>query len=153
VISWRTEELIADPFFLELPHSALTQIMLLRTLNLTTQYSAPLPALGPLPPVEVSAEMKLFDALMHWAVAEAERKGLDPANPEATRGVLGPIFKNLRAIMLNFDEFNAGSSTSDPSYNEALDVLYNTNAVSTILKLFSEQRGFLSDLLFLFLSI
>jgi len=73
--------------------------------------------------------MKLFDALLHWAVAEAERKGLDPSNPESIRGVLGTVFKNLHAIMLNFDDFSAGSSTGDPSYNEALDVLYNTNSV------------------------
>jgi hypothetical protein len=126
----RTEELIADPVFLELPHSSLMQIFQLRTLNLTTQYSAPVPSSGPMPSVEVSAEMKLFDAVLHWAVAEAERKGLDPSNPESIRGVLGTVFKNMHAVMLNFEEFTAGSIPIDPSYSESLDVLYNTNSAS-----------------------
>ncbi|CAB3380949.1 Hypothetical predicted protein [Cloeon dipterum] len=129
VISWRTEELISDPEFLQLPHSALAQILQMRTMNLTTRYVAPIPSSGILPPVAVAAEMKLFDSLLRWAVTAAEKKGLEPSNPESIRGVLGPVFKNLQAVMLNYNNFNAGSSTGDPTYNEALDVLYNTNSV------------------------
>jgi hypothetical protein len=113
IIAWKTEDAIKDPAFTDITHSSLVTFLKRDDLNVTS-------------------EVKLYEASLRWAMSEAARQGL-PQEPESLRKVLGPAIGLIRFFKFTPSEFANMQSTSKVlTYSESLSIIFNLNSPGVI---------------------